>query len=104
MEIPLKCLKYQCSFSGMYMFTWHHRVRNDYRFFSDMYMNEDLIATNWSYGPSGAMSSSQLVFIQCESGSRVYVQCGSDHSCVTHDLGLKVQSFSGFLVMANDDF
>ena len=85
----------------MYMFTWTIANAWDERLNSDMYMNNDIIASTWS-GPVGSEVSSNTVFIHCQSGARVYIQCGPDHACRTRAHYHGYQTFGGFLVTAGE--
>ena len=59
---------------GMYMFTWTSVSVGSYRIFSDMYINDEIIATNFANDNNGpAAANSNAVFIHCESGARVYI-------------------------------
>ena len=84
------------------MFTWSSVAMNSNAFHSDMYMDDAIIASAWNPSSGASLSASNVIFIQCESGSRVYIQCGPDLNCRPreHDHGLL--TFSGFLVNADD--
>ena len=83
----------------MYMFTWTTATLNDNRFESSMYMDDGIIASSFS-GKNSPNQATQIVFIHCESGARVYIQCGSNsENCRPYnsvDIGL--QTFAGFLL------
>ena len=64
-------------------------------------MNDNIIATTTS-ATVEANQSSQTVFIHCETGARVYIQCGPNHSCqFRNDLHHDLPTFAGFLVAAD---
>ena len=87
----------------MYMFTWTTATTTDRRFISNMYMDDDIIASSFT-AASPANQSTQIVFIHCESGARVYIQCGNEYNCQPYNTiapsGL--QTFAGFLVTADE--
>ena len=73
--------------------------------FSDMYMNGDVIAASYC-SDTDARSCTNTVVIHCESGSRVYIQCGTNYACQFRSDssgGTGFQTFSGFLLSAEDD-
>ena len=86
----------------MYMFTWTVVSDYDSRYISDMYMNDDVIASGWS-NINSLGQSSNVVFIHCDSGSRVYIQCGptSSQNCWPHPHSYHgLNTFSGFMLAA----
>ena len=95
------------SYSGTYMFTWTTVAATGYFAPYDMYMNDGAIASSYcnSQSSSGAYSCSNTVVIHCESGSRVYIQCGPSQSCRFRNNDQNssaLQSFAGFLLAADD--
>ena len=88
------------------MFTWTAVANGNNYFFSNMYMNDDIIALGWSNSNNGAESGSNTIFIHCDSGSRVYIQCGPDRNCRsrTTEFGLiEIHTFAGFMVSSEGD-
>ena len=82
------------------MFTWTAVSESQNNMFSDMYMDDDIIATSLGSN-SGSDPATNIVFIHCESGARVYIQCGPGQSCrPRNDQVYGLQSFAGFLVAA----
>ena len=85
------------------MFTWTLVSVGNNRVFSDMYMNDDIIAASLSSNQSGDPSTN-IVFIHCESGTRVYIQCGPEFNCQPrNDRAHGLQTFAGFLVAAGGE-
>ena len=88
------------------MFTWTTVALNGYSAYSDMYMDTVAIASNFVNAGSaeGSYSSSNTVFIHCKSASQVYIQCVV-YDCQfrsNSDVHASLQSFSGYLVKADD--
>ena len=84
------------------MFTWTVVSSGNERYISDMYMDGAIIGASVSNGRGGyATSSSNVVFIHCETGNRVYIQCGSENSCMPRPDDHGLVTFAGFLVAAD---
>ena len=85
------------------MFTWTSVSIGVYQYNSDMYMNSDIIASNWARGGSGnSGASSNTVIIHCDTGARVYIQCGTIYNCHPLDHYYDLQTFSGLLLEADE--
>ena len=84
---------------GMYMFTWTTVSLGSTNYYSDMFMDDDIIAASLG-SDSGSDPATSIVFIHCESGARVYIQCGPYSCRPRNDRAYGLQSFAGFLVAA----
>ena len=87
------------------MFTWSATASNDARVFSDMYMDNDILATILAHaaGGTGNQAASNTVITHCASGSRIYIQCGPTYMCQPRGNYDALQTFAGFLLSEDDE-
>ena len=93
--------------AGTYMFTWSTVAADAYTAYTDMYMNDDAIASSFCNSASSEVSysCSNTVVHHCQSGARVYIQCSPARPCrfrSNSDVNGALQSFAGFLLSAQD--
>ena len=58
-----------------------------------------MLVTSHAHGP-GYGEASNTVLVHCNSGNKVYVQCGSS-ACYTVGSDINYHTFAGFLVSAD---
>ena len=94
--------EFLCPQKGLYMFSLASvRYGESNNGIVEIWMDETLLVTTFAATSNNA-ATSNAVFIQCDSGSRVYVQCSQiEHSCSMYGNNngyVNTVTFSGMLV------
>ena len=73
--------EFLCPWKGLYMFSLSSAgYGTGGSAITELWMDENLLVTSLAVGSTNS-ATSNTVFAQCDSGSRVYVQCTSQASC-----------------------
>ena len=91
--------EFVCPVSGMYLFTYSTLSNWDQNSISAIWIEDTLLVTSHASGP-GNGEASNIVLVHCNSGNKVYVQCG-DGACYPAGDGRNYHTFAGFLVSAD---
>ena len=95
--------EFLCPVTGLYSFNIHSAGLDNNSGITEIWIDDSVLVTALAYGDwSGAGNSA---YVRCVTGSRVYVQCTSDYSCVMYGTVANLfntVSFSGRLIMAEE--
>ena len=92
--------EFVCPVSGMYQFTYSTLSVSDQLSISAIWIEDTLLVTSYASGPAHGHASN-TVLVHCNSGNKVYVQCGNGHACDPSGSTTNYHTFAGFLVPAD---
>ena len=91
--------EFVCPVSGMYQFAYSTLSNWEQNSIAGIWIEDTLLVSSHASGP-GNGEASNIVLVHCNSGNKVYVQCGNS-ACYPYGDYRNMHTFAGFLVSAD---